>query len=284
MGKLDGTVALITGGAKGSGRSHALTLAREGAAIALVDNCVADVPGQNYPGGSEEELEQTRAMVSDVGRKCISIVADVRDDEAMVDVARQTIDELGQIDHLLSSAGIILKFGKLADISPEQWRTVIDTNLTGVFNVCRAALPHMVAKRKGNIVITSSTAGRAAYPHISDYGASKWAVIGLMKTLAMEYGEYGIRANCVAPTNVNSGDLPSMNNNEEAYKLFCPDIENPTREQMIERMKTMHPLGVPGVDWQDVSNAYRYLLSDDARMVTGEVLHVSAGLIANNVA
>ena len=75
-----------------------------------------------------------------------------------------------------------------------------------------------------------------------------------------------------------------MNNNEEAYKLFCPDVENPTREQMVERLKTMHPLGVSGVDWQDVSNAYLYLLSDDARMVTGEVLHVSAGLIANNIA
>jgi (-)-trans-carveol dehydrogenase len=105
-----------------------------------------------------------------------------------------------------------------------------------------------------------------------------------MKTVAAEYGEFGIRANCVAPTNVDSGDLPSMNNNEEAFKLFCPDIENPTHEQMIERMKSMHPLNVPAVDWQDVSNAYLYLLSDDARMVTGEVLHVSAGLIANNTA
>ncbi|MBY4039652.1 mycofactocin-coupled SDR family oxidoreductase [Rhodococcus fascians] len=284
MGKLDGTVALITGGAKGSGRSHAITLAREGADIALVDNCVADVPGQNYPGGSELELQHTRKLVTDAGRRCITIVADVRSADEMVDAAQRSIDELGKIDHLVSSAGIILQFGKLADISPEQWRTVIDTNLTGVYNVCRAVLPHMVERRTGNIVITSSTAGRAAYPNISDYGASKWAVIGLMKTLAVEYGEYGIRANCVAPTNINSGDLPSMNNNPEAYKLFCPDIENPTREQMIERMKFMHTLDVPGVDWQDVSNAYLYLLSNDARMVTGEVLHVSAGLTANNIA
>lgn len=284
MGKLDGTVALITGGAKGSGRSHALTLAREGADIALLDNCVSDVAGQNYPGGSQKELDETRKLVSDLGRRCIGIVADVRDDEAMVTAAQRTVDEFGRIDHLLSSAGIILQFGKLADISPQQWRTVIDTNLTGVYNVCRAVLPHMVARRAGNIVITSSTAGRAAYPNISDYGASKWAVIGLMKTLAVEYGEYGIRANCVAPTNVNSGDLPSMNNNENAYKLFCPDIANPTREQMTERMKTMHALDVPGVDWQDVSNAYLFLLSQEARMITGEVLHVSAGLTANNIA
>ncbi|OAK51205.1 mycofactocin-coupled SDR family oxidoreductase [Rhodococcoides kyotonense] len=284
MGKLDGSTALITGGAKGSGRSHAVTLAREGANIALLDNCVADVDGQHYPGGSEEELQETRSMVERLGRRCITIVADVRDDKDMIDAARQTITELGAIDHLVSSAGIILGFGKLADITPHQWRTVIDTNLTGVYNACRAVLPHMVERRRGNIVITSSTAGRAAYPNISDYGASKWGVIGLMKTVAMEYGQFGIRANCVAPTNVNSGDLPSMNNNPAAYKLFCPDIENPTREQMIERMKTMHPLDVPGVDWQDVSNAYLYLLSDDARMITGEVLHVSAGLTANNIA
>lgn len=284
MGKLDGTVALITGGAKGSGRNHALTLAREGADIALLDNCVVDVVGQHYPGGSKEQLEETRTMVTELGRRCIGIVADVRDDEAMVSAAQQTVDELGRIDHLLSSAGIILNFGKLADISPTQWRTVIDTNLTGVYNVCRAVLPHMVERRSGNIVITASTAGRFAYQNISDYGSSKWAVIGLMKTVAAEYGEYGIRANCVAPTNINSEGLPGMNNNEAAFKLFCPDIENPTREDMIERMKMMHPLNVPDVTWQDVSNAFLYLLSDDARMVTGEVLHVSAGLIANNSA
>lgn len=284
MGKLDGTVALITGAAKGSGRSHALTLAREGADIAIVDNCVVDVEGQHYPGGSREQLDETRAMVLELGRECISIVADVRDDDAMVRAAQQTVNELGRIDHLLSSAGIILDFGKLAEISPKQWRTVIETNLTGVYNVCRAVLPHMVEQRKGCIVITSSTAGRFAYQNISDYGASKWGVIGLMKTVAAEYGEYGIRANCVAPTNVNSGDLPSMNNNDAAFKLFCPDIENPTHEQMLERMKAMHPLNVAAVDWQDVSNAFLYLLSDDARMITGEVLHVSAGLIANNIA
>ena len=284
MGKLDGTVALITGGAKGSGRNHALTLAREGADIALLDNCVVDVEGQHYPGGSKHQLDETQRLVTDLGRRCISIVADVRDDEAMVHAARQTVDELGQIDHLLSSAGIILEFGKLADISPRQWRTVIDTNLTGVYNVCRAVLPHMVERRSGTITITASTAGRFAYQNISDYGSSKWAVIGLMKTVAAEYGEYGIRANCVAPTNISSGDHPGMNNTQAAIELFCPDLENPTREDLVERMTAMHPLGVPDVSWQDVSNAFMYLISDDARMVSGEVLHVSAGLIANNSA
>ncbi|MFR9803714.1 mycofactocin-coupled SDR family oxidoreductase [Pseudonocardia sp. RS010] len=284
MGRLDGTVALITGGAKGQGRSHAVAVAREGADVALLDNCVADVEGQFYPGGSREDLAQTHRMVSDLGRRCVSIVADVRDADAMVKAAQQTVDELGRIDHLLCNAGIILGFGKVADLDPEHWRAVIDTNLTGAFHACRAVLPHMVAQRKGAIVITASTAGRFAYQHIADYGASKWGVIGLMKTVAAEYGAYGIRANCVAPTNVDPGELPWMNNNEQAYKLFCPDLENPTRGQMLERMAAMHPLGVPHVAAQDVSNAYLYLLSDDARMVSGEVLHVSAGLIANNTA
>lgn len=284
MGTLNGSVALITGGAKGSGRNHALTLAREGADIALLDNCVVEVEGQNYPGGSREQLDETRRMVTELGRRCITIEADVRDDEAVVQAAQRTVDELGRIDHLLSSAGIILQFGKLADIEPRHWRTVIDTNLTGVYNVCRAVLPHMVEQRSGTITITASTAGRFAYQNISDYGSSKWAVIGLMKTVAAEYGEYGIRANCVAPTNISSGELPGMNNNQAAIELFCPDLENPTSEDLIERMTLMHPLRVPDVSWQDVSNAFLYLISDNARMVSGEVLHVSAGLIANNTA
>lgn len=284
MGKLDRKVVLITGGAKGQGRSHALTMAREGADIALVDNCEVNVEGQPYPGGSKEQLEETQEMVRALGRRCVSHVADIRNEDDMARAVAGTIEELGTIDHLLCSAGIILKFGKLAEITPQQWRTVIDTNLTGAYMACRAVLPHMVKRRSGSIVITASTGGRAGYPNISDYTASKWGVIGMMKSIAIEYAEYGIRANCVAPSNVNSGDRLSMTNCQATFDLFCPDLESPTREDAMARMKMMHPLGVPGVDPEDISNAILYLVSDEARYVSGEVLHVAAGLIANNTA
>lgn len=284
MGRLDGTVALITGGAKGQGRSHALTLAREGANIALVDNCEESVEGQFYPGGSKEDLAKTQAMVTELGRECLTFIADVRNEDDMEKAAKATVEQLGQIDFLLCSAGTIRNYGKLHQISSEQFRAVVETNLTGVFLSCKAVLPYMVERRKGVIVITASTGGRAGVPNISDYVASKWGVIGMMKSIANEYGEYGIRANCVAPSNVNSGDRPSMTNNQETFELFCPDLDSPTREDAIGRMKTMHPLGVEGVDPEDISNAILFLLSDDARYISGEVTHVTAGLIANNTA
>jgi SDR family mycofactocin-dependent oxidoreductase len=284
MGKLDGSVALVVGGAKGQGRSHALTLAREGADIALVDNCEVVVEGQQYPGGSKEQLDETEAMVLALGRRCVSTVGDVRSSNDMERAVALTLSELGSLEHLICGAGILLRFGKVHEITPEQWRTVIETNLTGVFNSCRAALPNMVAKRRGTITIIASTAGRSGFPNLPDYNTSKWGVIGLMKSMASEYGEYGIRVNCVAPTNVNSGDRLSMTNNQAIFELFCPDLETPTRDDAIERMKQMHPLGVEGVEPEDVSNAILYLISDDARLISGEVLHVAAGLMAGNTA
>ncbi|WP_375501481.1 mycofactocin-coupled SDR family oxidoreductase [uncultured Jatrophihabitans sp.] len=284
MGKLDGSVALVIGSAKGQGRSHALTLAREGAEIVLVDNCVVDVEGQPYPGASKEQLDETTAMVQALGRRCVSMVGDVRLAEDMERAAQYALSEFGAIDHLICNAGILLRFGKVHELSPDQWRTVIDTNLTGVFMACRAVLPHMVARRRGTITITASTAGRSGFPNLADYNASKWGVIGLMKSLASEYGSFGIRVNCVAPSNVNSGKRPSMTNNEAIFGLFCPDIAEPTRDQAVERMRLMHPLGVEGVDPEDVSKAILYLVSDDARYISGEVLHVAAGLMASNSA
>lgn len=186
MGRLQNSVALVVGGAKGQGRSHALTLAREGADIALVDNCIADVEGQQYPGASKEQLDETREMVQALGRRCVSMVADVRDADDMGAAVASTVSELGAIDHLVCNAGVLLRFGKVHELTPEQWRTVIDTNLTGVFITCRAVLPHMVSRRRGTITITASTAGRSGFPNLADYNASKWGVIGLMKSMASE--------------------------------------------------------------------------------------------------
>src|SRR5947209_10179708 len=157
MGKLDGKVALITGGARGQGRSHALTFAREGAEIIVCD--VADqLSTTPYPLGSTEDLDDTARMVEDLGRRCLAVQADIRHSDQMQGLAEQAISEFGHIDILLANAGI-QSFGEAWELTDEQWDEMIGVNLTGVWKSCRAVVPHMIERRTGVILITSSIAG-----------------------------------------------------------------------------------------------------------------------------
>jgi SDR family mycofactocin-dependent oxidoreductase len=279
-GKLDGKVTLITGGARGQGRSHALTLAGEGADIVIVDNCIVDVAYQMYPGGTTQQLEETQRLVEAKGRRCIAIIGDVRNIQDLQDAAARAVSDLGGLDIAVANAGIAPALNKLGDVDPECWDLVIDINLTGVYNTIRAVLPEMISKQSGRIIATSSMAGRAGYPNAGPYCASKWGVIGLIKAVAGDYGPFGITANAVCPTNVNS----PMIHNDNTYSHFAPDLEHPTRQQVEERMKMAHPLGVPYVEPEDVSQAILFLASDAARYISGEALTVSAGMIARNAA
>lgn len=280
MGKLDDRTALITGGARGQGRSHALTLAREGASVIMIDNLVVDAPFQSYPGGSAEEYEQTQKMLSDIGARFIALTGDVRNPRDLDEAVRAGISEFGGVDIAVCNAGVALELKPTAEVDPESWRLIIDTNLTGVFNTIRAVLPNMAERRSGRIIATSSMAGRAGYPNSAGYSPAKWGVIGLIKSVANEYGRYGITANAVCPTNVNS----PMIHNRDTYATFVPEVENPTREQAEERMRMMHPLGIPYVEPSDISQAILFLASDAARYISGEALAVSGGLMAMNAA
>jgi NAD(P)-dependent dehydrogenase (short-subunit alcohol dehydrogenase family) len=153
---------------------------------------------------------------------------------------------------------------------------MIDTNLTGVFNSFRAVLPYMIERGSGSVVATSSMAARNPHGNIAHYTAAKFGVIGLVKSTAIEVGPLGIRVNAVCPTNVKT----EMALNPTVYSAWCPDIENPTEADVLERMAGAHPLRVPYVEPEDVSRMMLYLVSEDARYVTGEVMTVSAGLIA----
>jgi len=280
MGKLDGKTVFITGGARGQGRSHALILGGEGANIVMMDNLVVDVPYQAYPGGSADEFEETQLLLDKIGTKYVATTGDVRrptDLRAAVDAGKA---EFGAIDIAVANAGICLELMETGEVPPEYWAATIDTNLTGVFNTIQAVLPDMVSRRSGRIIATSSMGGRAGYAHASAYCASKWGVIGLIKSVANEYGKYGITANAVCPTNVNS----PMLHNEQSYGMFVPDVEHPTREQAEERMKPAHPLGIPYVEPEDISQAILFLASDAARYITAEALTVSAGMMAMNAA
>ena len=271
MGRVDGKVALITGAARGQGRSHAVRLAEEGADIIAIDNC-ADLATVSYPGPTEEELDETAALVKGLGRRVVTAKVDVRHYEALAAAVNDAVTELGHLDIVNANAGIGSSPYRGHEIPPQVWQEMIDINLTGVWHTCKATIPHML-ERGGSIILTSSVAGLRPYANIAHYVAAKHGVVGLMRSLAVEYGPYNIRVNTINPTQV---DTP-MIMNDAAYRLFRPDLESPTREDMAEPSQQMHVLPIPWVDPIDVSNAVLFLASDESRYVTGVALPVDAG-------
>jgi SDR family mycofactocin-dependent oxidoreductase len=273
---LAGKVAVITGGARGQGRSHALALARAGADIALLDR-VADINSVPYHLSTPEDLAHTQKLVEGFDRRCMTITADVRDGAGLKQAVNDVVTELGHVDIALANAGI-LSWSSVEEMCDETWQDMIDINLGGAFNVFRAVAPHLREQRSGRVVATASMAGRGGFAQISHYAAAKWGLIGLTKSFALEMAPYGVTANVVAPTNVNTG----MIQNEPAWKFFTHGVENPTKEDVAARFSAMTGMGIPWVEPSDISNGILYLVSEGARYVTGEVLHVAAGMNAFN--
>jgi SDR family mycofactocin-dependent oxidoreductase len=272
VGKLDGRVALITGGARGQGRSHAVTLAREGADIAVCD-IAEQIDSVPYPLGTEADLAETVKQVQEVGRRCVGIKADVRSLREMHDVAERAIGELGHIDILLANAGIASN-APIAEMSDQQWRDMIDVSLTGVFHSFRAVVPHMIERGFGRIVATASVVARMGAKNSGHYAAAKWGVIGLVKSLSLEVAAHGITVNAVLPAGVNT----DLIQNEATYKLLRPDLDNPTKHDVMPLFEKGPGLLEP----EDVSNAILYLVADDRGYLNGETLTLSAGLSASN--
>jgi SDR family mycofactocin-dependent oxidoreductase len=272
MNSLDGKVAFITGAARGQGRSHALRLAREGARIAAVD-IAESLPSVPYSGATAADLRQTIELVGQSGGQAIAIQADVRDPAAMDAAASSALAAFGRIDVVCANAGIV-SGGASWRLSEQQWRDVIDVNLTGVWHTTKAVIPAMIeARQGGSIIITSSIAGLRGSRNISHYAASKHGVVGLMMALANEVAPYGIRVNSVHPTTVAT----EMVLNEPTYRLFRPDLVKPTLEDTIPVFRSLNLLDVPWVEAIDVSNAVAWLASDEARYVTGVALPIDAG-------
>ena len=267
MGKLDGKVAFITGGARGQGRSHAVRLAQEGADIITVDVC-EQFETVTYPMSTPEDLAQTVKEVEALGRRIFAQVADVRDAAALQQAFDEGTTELGPVSIVLANAGI----GAGASRVPEeqQWEDVIGVNLTGVWNTGRVAIPSMIKQGQGGaIVLTSSTGGLIgvgiAAAGFLAYTAAKHGVIGLMRSWANYLAPHNIRVNSVAPTAVRTpmaadGDLATV-------MARNPGIANALTNAMP--VDLVEPL--------DVSNAIAWLVSDDARYVTGTVVPVDAG-------
>lgn len=268
MGRLDGQVAFITGAARGQGRSHAVRLAQEGADIIAVDIC-AQIDTVPYPMATPEDLAETVALVEAEGRRIVAEQADVRDLAALQAALARGVGELGDVSIVIANAGIVAMGGR-RNPPEQQWADVLAVNLTGVWNTVWAALPSMRARGEGgSIVLISSTSGLKGNggPNAAGhaYVASKHGVVGLMRTLANELARERIRVNTVHPTGVATPMV--LNEAVAGWLAKMPDfgatMQNALPVELIEPI--------------DVSNAIVWLVSDDARYVTGITLPVDAG-------
>lgn len=278
MGRFDGKVVLVTGGARGQGRSHAIEFAKEGADIVIADIArqVETVP---YAMATDEDLRETVKHVEALDRRCEAVTADFRDSDAAAAAVSAAVDQFGKLDVLLVNHGL-LSLSPVVDMSDQVWDDVIGSDLTGVFKAVRAALPPMIEQNHGRIVVTASMAGRAGLPTVAHYCAAKWGVIGFVKSVAREVAANNVTVNAVCPTNVST----DMIHNPDFYGLFAPGIENPSREEVIPGFTSLNAIPVPWIEPIDVSNAMMFLADDSSRYITGEALHVSAGWNAFNAA
>ncbi|MDG3014839.1 mycofactocin-coupled SDR family oxidoreductase [Speluncibacter jeojiensis] len=274
-GRVTDKVAFVTGAARGQGRSHALRLAEEGADIIALDLAGGiDSVTRFYPPATAEDLAETVRGVERLGRRIIADKADVRDFDAVRSIVDRGIAELGRIDIVVANAGIFISGEPAHRITEEEWDDVLDVNLKGVWHTCKAAIPHLIEQGEGgSIVLTSSTAGIKGPAKTAAYASSKHAVVGLMRALTNELGEYRIRVNTVHP---GATDTP-MIINDRCYGLFLPGVEHPAKEQVAPMFAATNAIPVPWVEPVDVSNAVLFLASDEARYVTGTELKVDAG-------
>lgn len=261
-----GKTALITGGARGQGRAHAVRLAQEGADVAVVDVC-RTFPTTGYDGPTAADLEETVRLVEKEGRRCLSYVVDTRDLPALQAAVDDAVAQLGGLDVVVANAGICTG-SRFVDISAEQWEETVSVNLTGTFNTLKTTVPVLVAQgRGGAIVITSSVAGLRGLPFLADYSATKHALVGLARSVANELGQHRIRVNTIHPASVPTGmTTPAL------FPL------------VVEDQHTLGPIfmnGLPAThsDPEDIAAAVAWLASDEARHVTGATIPLDIGTL-----
>ena len=262
---LEGKVALITGAAHGQGRATAVALAKEGVHIAALD-VARQLEHPGYPLGTPEDLAETVALVEKVGTRAVPLIADVRDDAAVTAAVEKTIAEFGRIDILFNNAGVCF-YGLVHEMSESEWDAMVDINLKGAWMVARRVIPHMIAARSGVIINNSSIAGLRGMNRLSHYAASKWGLTGLTKSWAIELAPHNIRVVSIHPTGVNT----PMNDGLAA-------LEGMTTQEIAERSAgNLQP--VPWIEPEDVAKAVVFLVSDDARFITGSQFVLDAGLL-----
>ncbi|KUI36176.1 NAD-dependent oxidoreductase [Mycobacterium sp. IS-1496] len=266
---LAGRVAYVTGAARGQGRSHAVRLARAGADIVAIDACAPVCDANGYPPAEPDDLAATVRLVEGEGRKILAQQMDVRDAEGQQRVVSEAVEQFGRLDIVVANAGV-LNWGRLWEISPQQWQDTLDINLTGLWNTVRAVVPPMIAAGNGGSIITiSSAAGIKAVPGCGHYCASKFGVVGLTNSLAVELGEFGIRVNSVHPYGT---DTP-MGNDTSMYQVFA---DHPTYiHSFSPGALPTDSLAAPDL----ISDIVVWLASDASSLVTAAQIPADKGYL-----
>jgi NAD(P)-dependent dehydrogenase (short-subunit alcohol dehydrogenase family) len=262
---LAGQVAIITGAAHGQGRASALALAREGVRIAALD-IARPLPYPGYAMGASGDLETLSEECRALGADCLTYQADVRDEEALGAAVDSVLERFGRIDILFNNAGICA-YGLAHELSEEAWDTMLDINLKGAWLAARRVIPIMIGQRQGVIINNSSVAGLRGMARLSHYAASKWGLIGLTKSWAIELAPYNVRVVALCPTGVNT----PMN---DGLAL----LEGKTPREIAER-SAGNLLPVPWIEPEDVAAAVVFLSSSRARAITGSEFVLDAGLL-----
>lgn len=279
MGNLEGKVALITGGARGFGRAIAHALAADGADIAIAD-IAGELDSERIRGlSSADDLVRTKGEIEALGRRCVAIRANVMVAADCESMAATAIAQLGKIDILCANAGVF-SFGLSWELNEDDWDSVLGVNLKGVWLTTKYVVPHMIERRYGKVVVTSSRDGLRAEPNYAHYCASKFGVIGFVKSLAIEAGPYGINVNAVCPTQMADKSRPPRTGWHPYWSMVTGTPE-PTYEEYDEasgRENLFEEGGQP--DFTEVAEGVRWLVSDEARLVTGHALPLDAGWIA----
>ncbi len=276
MGRVTGKVALISGAARGQGRSHARMLAAEGADIIAVDLC-EDIDTNKYPLARPEDLDETARLVEKEGQHAHTAIADVRDRKALSAAIDSGVAEFGHLDIVVANAGIC---PLTAGLPPQAFADAVDVDLVGVINLVHASLKHLQAG--ASIIVTGSvaafmasmnTSGIDGGPGGAGYAFAKQVVAHYVNNFALVMAPHSIRVNAVHPTNVNTDMLQSP----PMYRAFRPDLPNPTREDAEPVFPLIQAMPIPYVEPEDISEAILFLASDAARYVTGQQLRVDAG-------
>ena len=272
--RLEGKVAFITGAARGQGRSHAIRLAEEGADIVAIDIC-EQIESNLYPLATPEDLEETVKAVESLDRRIIARKADVRSREALQTVVEEGLAQFGRLDVVVANAGIM----PMGTTDPMDFVDATDVDLIGVMNTVAASLPHL--PDGASIIVTGSNAG--LMPGATDSGTmggggsgyawSKRTLVGYVEQMALLLAPKMIRVNAIHPTNCNT----DLIHNKELYQVFRPDLEEPTREDVIPAFTYFQAMPIPYVEPVDISNAVLFLACDESRYVTGQQLRVDAG-------
>jgi (+)-trans-carveol dehydrogenase len=266
MGRLDGKVAVISGAARGQGRSHAVTLAREGATIVGFDLC-EPLETVLTPGATEDDLAETMRLVEEQDQRCLTAKADARDLASLNELADRAMGEFGRVDIVLVNHGCWHVAESSWELSEEAWNETIDVMLTGGWKVCKAFIPKILeGERGGSIVVTSSANGLTVQPGAIHYCAAKAGQLHMMRVLAWELGRHKVRVNAVAPGGIQTPMLLEGGTVERAAELHPEYITNNRNRLPIEWQPA-----------QSVSDAITWLCSDEAAYVTGVTLPVDAG-------